>query len=304
MTGIPTAWSDTLWINGYTGGDVPYCSGLHFFRGSTPKMWVSTQTTYSTSYGTTYEIPLYGLNNGNTSGLYAGIFYDSNNTGYYIDPASGSYVNVMGAAGRLYTGYDSGQSGSVSCSNWFRSSDQSGWYNATYSGGIYMTDATWVRTYGSKNFYCSNDIAAGGNVTAYYSDERLKTKISTISNALEKVCSLEGFLYVENDLARSLGYKNKKQQVGVSAQQVKAVLPEAVSLAPIDMQTGEFDGEITSKSGEDYLTVDYSRLAPMLIEAIKEQQKQIERLNDRVNDLTKIVEENKTKSFWKSFGSK
>ena len=165
---------------------------------------------------------------------------------------------------------------------WFRSSGATGWFNATYSGGMYMLDTTWVRVYNGKRLYVPNQIAATGNITAYYSDERLKTKTGGIENALEKVQSLSGFTYVENDLARELGYANEKQQVGVSAQQVQAVIPEAVSLAPVDFETDEHSGEITSKSGENYLTVDYSRIVPLLIEAIKELKAEIEELKGGV----------------------
>jgi hypothetical protein len=161
---------------------------------------------------------------------------------------------------------------------WFRSNGATGWYAATYGGGMYMLDTTWVRVYNGKAFYVPNQIAATGNITAYYSDERLKTKTGGIENALEKVQSLSGFTYVENDLARELGYANEKQQVGVSAQQVQAVIPEAVSLAPVDFETDEHSGEITSKSGENYLTVDYSRIVPLLIEAIKELKAEIDEL--------------------------
>ena len=141
-----------------------------------------------------------------------------------------------------------------------------------------MSDSTWIRSYGSKQVYVSSNIAASGNVTAYYSDERLKTKTGDIENALEKVQSLSGFTYVENDLAKELGYTNEKQQVGVSAQQVQAVVPEAVSLAPFDFETDEHSGEITSKSGENYLTVDYSRLVPLLIESVKELKAEVDDL--------------------------
>jgi len=145
-----------------------------------------------------------------------------------------------------------------------------------------MTDSTWVRAYNSKAVYVANQIAASGNVTAYYSDERLKTKVATISDALEKVKALEGFLYVENDLAKELGYNNDKQQTGLSAQKVQAVLPEAVSLAPVDFETDESTGEITSKSGEDYLTVDYTRIVPLLVEAIKELKTEIDELRKKI----------------------
>ena len=161
-------------------------------------------------------------------------------------------------------------SSAVYSSNWFRSYGATGWYNESYGGGIWMNDSSWVRVYGTKDFYATASIAAVGNVTAYYSDERLKTKTGVIDSALAKVRTLAGFLYVENDTARKVGYKNTHQQVGVSAQAVQRVLPEAVSLAPFDMHTDPDTGEITSKSGENYLTVDYSRLVPLLIEAIKE----------------------------------
>ena len=148
-----------------------------------------------------------------------------------------------------------------------------------------MTDTSWVSVYNGKAFYVANQIAATGNITAYYSDERLKTKVGKIESALDKVSSLEGFIYVENDIAKSLGYKNSKQQVGVSAQAVQKVLPEAVSLAPVDMETHETTGEITSKSGENYLTVDYARLVPLLVESIKELSAKNEELENRLKKL-------------------
>ena len=147
-----------------------------------------------------------------------------------------------------------------------------------------MIDGTWVRTYNNRAFYAGGQIASAGDVTAYYSDERLKTKIETIDNAVDKVMSLEGFIYEENELAEELGYTNKgKRQSGVSAQQVEKVLPEAVTLAPFDMETDKHSGEITSKSGENYLTVKYEKLVPLLIQAIKEQQQQINELKEQLN---------------------
>jgi hypothetical protein len=181
-----------------------------------------------------------------------------------------SFSSVTGDLRNLSSPVDITAGGAVYASNWFRSYNQTGWYNQTYGGGIWMQDSTWVRVYGTKDFYATAAIAAVGNITAYYSDERLKTKVGDIDNALAKVRKLSGFLYVENDLARKVGYKNAKQQVGVSAQRVQDVLPEAVSLAPFDIHTDTETGELSSKSGENYLTVDYSRLVPLLIEAVKE----------------------------------
>jgi hypothetical protein len=123
--------------------------------------------------------------------------------------------------------------------------------------------------------YFVGPVAATGNIYAYYSDERLKTKISNISNALDKIQQLNGFYYTNNDLAKTFGYKEEDTQIGVSAQEVKEVFPEIVSLAPFDSRSGK------SESGENYLTVDYTKLVPVLIEAIKELKVEIEELKNR-----------------------
>ena len=120
----------------------------------------------------------------------------------------------------------------------------------------------------------SGNGAFDGNVTAYYSDERLKDKQGKIENALDKVSKIETFYFKENELAKSLGHNNDKMQVGVSAQSVKAVLPEIVNLAPFDTNAETKE----SKSGEDYMTVDYAKLTPLLIEAIKELKDELKEL--------------------------
>ena len=208
----------------------------------------------------------YISNNGQWVGsapVYGTVFYDTNNGAYYLDPSStGTSLNVAGTA---YFG------------SWVRTYGQTGLYNQTYGGGIYMVDSTYVRIYNGKALYVPNQILATSNITAYYSDERLKTKTGSIDNPLEKIESLSGFYYVENETAKKYGYKNDKQQVGLSAQEVQKVVPEAVSLAPFDVEPDE-EGNSISKTGENYLTVDYSKLVPLLVEAIKELKKQVEEL--------------------------
>ena len=115
----------------------------------------------------------------------------------------------------------------------------------------------------------AGEIRATNNVTAYYSDERLKTNIVNIPNALEKVLQLNGVTFNANDLAATYGYTNQQQQVGVIAQQVEAVLPQIVVPAPFDIGQ-DLDGNEYSISGENYKTVQYDKLVPLLIEAIKE----------------------------------
>ena len=119
----------------------------------------------------------------------------------------------------------------------------------------------------------TGDLTCTGNITAYFSDARLKDQTGLITGAIEKVSAIDTFYYKPNALASSFGFSSDKTEVGVSAQSVETVMPEVVSRAPFDM-----DGLGDSLSGENYLTVDYARLVPLLIEAIKEQQKQIDEL--------------------------
>ena len=111
----------------------------------------------------------------------------------------------------------------------------------------------------------AGEIRATNNVTAFYSDERLKTKTGDIENALEKVCQIETMLYHASEIAVALGYDASIPEVGVTAQSVQKVQPEIVVPAPIDAR---------------YLTVRYEKLIPLLIEAIKE-------LNNNIKELRK-----------------
>lgn len=66
-------------------------------------------------------------------------------------------VNVLTAT-RVCAGHDPKISNSISCSNWFRSSGETGWYSSTYGGGWYMSDKDWIRSWGSKALYINNSI--------------------------------------------------------------------------------------------------------------------------------------------------
>ena len=115
----------------------------------------------------------------------------------------------------------------------------------------------------------TGELRATNNITAYYSDKRLKTVSGNIQNAIEKIMTLNGVYYINNEVAAKYGYINKEQQVGVLAQEVQQILPEIVKPAPFDIGQNE-DGTEYSLSGENYKTVQYEKLVPLLIEAIKE----------------------------------
>lgn len=131
--------------------------------------------------------------------------------------------------------------------------------NALNTSNSYQIASLGVGTAASGT---TGEIRATNNITAYYSDDRLKTKLGVIENALDKIDELAGFYYEANQTAQDLGYEVKRE-VGVSAQSVQKVMPEVVAPAPID---------------EKYLTVRYERLVPLLIEGIKELRAEIKAL--------------------------
>ena len=108
--------------------------------------------------------------------------------------------------------------------------------------------------------------------------ESLQEKIKQYKNiltetkvALEKVNAINGFTYKHNRIAldECLIDTGDERFAGVSAQDVQQVLPEAVKPAP---------------SNHDYLTVQYEKLVPLLIEAIKELSAKVDDLENQINN--------------------
>jgi hypothetical protein len=82
---------------------------------------------------------------------------------------------------------------------------------------------------------------------------------------------LNGFYYVPNEKALQFGFEYDNE-IGLSAQEVKKVIPEIVKIAPFD--STKVNEKVVSKSGEEYLTICYERLGPVFVEAIKELRKE------------------------------
>lgn len=145
--------------------------------------------------------------------------------------------------------------------------------NVAAAGALMATSSSSVELgslgIGTAASGTTGEIRATNNITAYYSDERLKDFHGQIEDALSKVKNLNGYYFTENKTAKSLGYANGDMQVGVSAQEVQAVLPEVVTQAPIS---------------DEYLTVYYDKLVPLLIEAIKDLSDKIEKLENGVTN--------------------
>ena len=134
------------------------------------------------------------------------------------------------------------------------------------------------------NMYVSGNIRTSDTITSFgdYSDDRLKDREGNIENPLDIVGKLQGFYYKPNKTANDLGIKGNKmnkRELGVSAQEVQKILPELIDIAPADISY-DAENNVVSKTGSNYLTVNYEKMIPLLIESIKE-------LNKNINELKK-----------------
>jgi hypothetical protein len=110
------------------------------------------------------------------------------------------------------------------------------------------------------NFLLTGAFTATGDITAFgTSDKRLKTNISVIDNALDKINKISGYTFNWNELAEDKD--QTLREAGVLAQEVEEVLPE-----------------VTTTREDGYKAVRYEKLVPLLIEAIKELSEKVERL--------------------------
>jgi hypothetical protein len=236
------------------------------------------------------------ISNGSVRGT---IFYDQNNTGYYLDP-NGSSNWLAQTTSVIYFQGVGGDSG-VGNQGYAIYQINGGWsypypdlgigYHTGirigayygYNGTRFYNNHDWGTQIGSFGDG-DNNLRSYYDIIAYASDRRLKENIRPIENAVAKVRSITGMVFDWKDMVRDLGFEpNAKTEVGVFAQDVEAVLPEAVTVAPFDY---DWKKPGQSISGERYLTVKYEKLVPLLIQAIKEQQDQIDELRDLIKGLT------------------
>jgi hypothetical protein len=232
------------------------------------------------------------------------IFYDYNNTAYYCDPtgysqlSSGQFNSYLSVARLDFTGVggDSGQPSHAYSiyqvgGGWgypypdlgigYHTGIRIGAYLG-YNGTRFFNNHDWGTQIGSFGDG-DNNLRSYYDIIAYASDRRLKENIRPIENAVEKVRTITGMVFDWKDMVRDLGFEpDAKTEVGVFAQDVEAVLPEAVAVAPFDY---DWKKPGQSISGERYLTVKYERLVPLLIQAIKEQADQLDELRELIKGL-------------------
>jgi len=132
-------------------------------------------------------------------------------------------------------------------------------------------DATrWIFE-GYGNIYCN------GNIVAYWSDERLKTNIKKIDTWKEILNGIDGYWYEWNEIGKKVmdaPVIEDGVQIGLIAQEVKKVLPQAVTVQLTQYKEKRGD-ELIPKDGinydpdDPYLTVKQEKLIPVLVAACK-----------------------------------
>jgi hypothetical protein len=240
-------WDDRTYTRRYNGGwqstrtlmnhqDDPYAANMNQY------VRTSDGPTFTDVYNNSWF-----RNNSNNTGL-----YNQTNGNHFYSNGSGSW-GITGSGGNVELQFRSNHQTTVrgyvygdTSSNFGLLNDQGGWSVRCYSGSGYggALSGSWT---------------ASGDLIAY-SDERVKTNISTIENALEKVLALRGVTYERTDS------EDRSQKVGVIAQEIQKILPQVVH-----------------EQDNGMLGVSYGNIVGVLIEAIKEQQKEIEELKTKVN---------------------
>lgn len=180
------------------------------------------------------------------STTFTGTSYVANNASYLNGQAGAYYANLNNSTGTV----------------------PSGGLNPATS---YTTNVLSACSY----LYSYGHVYAVGDVYSSYSDGRIKIDVKRIEDPLEKVLKFSVVSYYQNSaLAKEIGLpENNKRQLGLIAQEVKEVFPEVVDLASFDR-----DALGNSRSGEDYMTISYARLVPVLIGAIQELNNKVEKL--------------------------
>ena len=145
-----------------------------------------------------------------------------------------------------------------------------------HSGHIYYQSASHIfrNASGTNNFQIDGtNCIATGNITAYgsISDERLKENIEVIENPIDKIKDLKGVTFNYK--------KDGSKSTGLIAQDLEKVLPEAVYTSKT------IGDEKNDEEAEEHLAIRYGNTVGLLVEAIKEQQEQIETLTAKVKEL-------------------
>ena len=144
-------------------------------------------------------------------------------------------------------------------------------YNGT-GWGMYIDE--------NRNLYVPGDI------TGYWSDRRLKTNLRQLSHFDSVLTSLTGYTFNWNEKGQKIINKPADyEEIGLIAQDVQAVIPQAVKINKAGMSIDD------TPDSFDYLTINYDKIVPFLIEGYKSQRQEIKDLQSTVQELKELVQQ-------------
>jgi hypothetical protein len=240
------------------------------------------------------------------------IMYDRNDTGYYCDPNGTSFLNVVGLGTTGYEGrfqvYNGGTVAASFMGGWgqygkviqLRTDGAGGqdgpmlWFHKAgakhwacgirpYSGdnSFWISEDSYNGSWGSERLRLEpgGNLLVTGNVTAYWSDRRLKKNVETLENSIDVVKKLRGVIFQWNETGKGIFNGSDEPETGFIAQEVQEHIPSAVRENKL----------AKAEDGSHYLTIDQDKIVPYLVEAIKEQQEMIETMKQEMSDLKKLI---------------
>lgn len=234
---------------------------------------------------------------------------------FRFDLSTGNLYLQDGSA-RIYSTFDS--SGRNYSREWIEFPNHSGIYSPLNNAHFYPNNLTYGawRIDGARNGWTGIEFSAGnvtlmmnldaygfhrndvgwrfyvesgngyfpGNVTAYWSDERLKTNLKKIGReALEILGGFRAhrFNWNEKVLDYNIDIKPGKEEIGLIAQHVQKYLPDAVNINKSGAKIGQTDF--------DYLTINYDRITPLVVEAVNIHDEEILELREKINQMEVLI---------------
>jgi hypothetical protein len=192
--------------------------------------------------------------NGSSSGTITNGYGTFSQVWNYHTNATGSIQNAFAYFAQV--GGNAGTTAPITSYGYY--GDMTGALGGSTRYGIYIVNET-------SNYFSGPLWAQSFNVN---SDARLKKNIQPIANPIEKLKKISGYTYEwRTSEFDTLNLKTGKDY-GIIAQEVEKIFPEMISTSP-----------------NGYKAVNYNNLVPVMIEAIKEQQKQIEKLTQEIETL-------------------
>ena len=287
-----------------------YNTGEIYTRSYYNGTWYAWHLVLDTGNYSSYTIPRTG--DGSLSGTFttsgdfrAPIFYDSNDTNYYLNPNGSSRLYSMTTINRIYS------------NEWIQMDNYSGLYSPLNTAHFYPNDATYGswRSRGSRNgwggiefsdasttlmmntdtygfhyngvgwrmYSNAGSLYAPGDIVAYWSDRRLKENLRPIgSEASEILSKLTAYRFNWNDGVEefNIDVKPGKEEIGLIAQEVQAILPDAVTVNKSGSKLNSDGNEV----GNEYLTIRWNKITPLLVQALNDTTRELNELKKLLKD--------------------